>query len=78
MYSHFKVRCHHITGKYRSSAHRDFNIKVKLNHKIFIASHNLKNHDSNLIMQEIGKFNLEINVLPNGLEKYTSLTSIIS
>ena len=28
-----KVRDHcHITGKYRDSAHRDCNIKVKLNH----------------------------------------------
>ena len=25
---------HHITGKYRVSAQRDFNIYVKLNHKI--------------------------------------------
>ena len=32
--------------------------------------HNLKNYDSNLIMQEPGKFNLKLNVIPNGLEKY--------
>ena len=25
-------------------------------------------------MQELGKFNLKINVIPNGLEKYTSFT----
>ena len=25
-------------------------------------------------MQELGKFNLKINLIPNGLEKYTSLT----
>ena len=30
-----KVRDHcHITGKYGSSAHRDCNINVKLNHKV--------------------------------------------
>ena len=30
-----KVRDHcHITGKYRDSAHRDYNINLKLNHKI--------------------------------------------
>ena len=30
-----KVRDHfHITGKYRSSAHRDFNINLKINQKI--------------------------------------------
>ena len=25
-------------------------------------------------MQELGKFNLKINVIPNGLEKYVSFT----
>ena len=56
-----KVRDHcHITEKYRSSARRNCNINVKLN------------YDSHLIMQELGKFNLKINVIPNGLEKYMS------
>ena len=64
----------HITGKYRGSAHRDCNINVKLNHKIPVVFHNLKNYDSHLIMQELGKFNLKINVIPNGLEKYMSFS----
>ena len=56
-----KVRDHcHITEKYKSSARRNCNINVKLN------------YDSHLIMQELGKFNLKINVIPNGLEKYMS------
>ena len=59
-----KVTDHcHITGKYRSSAHRDCNINRKLNHKIPIVFHNLKNYDSHLIMQELGKFNIKINVI---------------
>ena len=38
-----KVRDHcHVTGKYRSSAHRDCNIKVIINHKILVVFHNLK------------------------------------
>ena len=70
-----KVRDHcHITGKYRGSAHRDCNINVKLNHKIPVVFHNLKNHDSHLIMQELDKFNSKVNVKPNGLEKYTSFS----
>ena len=52
-----------ITGKYRGSAH-------KLSHKIPAVFHNLKNYDSHLIMQELGKFNPKINVVTNGLEKY--------
>ena len=36
--------------------------------------HNLKNYDSHLVMQELGKFNLKISVIPNGLEKYMNFT----
>ena len=56
-----KVRDHcHITGKCRGSAHRDCNIKVKFNHKTPIVFQNLKNYDSHLIMQELGKFDLKM------------------
>ena len=41
----------HITRKYSCSAHKDFNISVKLNHKIPVAFHNLKNYDFHLIIQ---------------------------
>ena len=49
----------HITGIYRGSAHKDFNINLTLNHKIHILFHNLKNYDSHLVMQELRKFNLK-------------------
>ena len=39
-----------------------------------IVFHNLKKYDSRLIMQELGKFNLKINVMPNGLEKHMNFT----
>ena len=32
--------------------------------------HNLRGYDSHLIMQEIGKFNKDINIIPNNMEKY--------
>ena len=66
----------HVTGKYWYSAHRGCNIKVRLNYKIPIVFHNLKSYDSHRIMQELGKFNFEINVTPNGLEKYMSFNII--
>ena len=70
-----KIRDHcHVTGKYRGSAYRYYNINLKLNHKIHVVFHNSKMYDSHLIMQELRKFNLEINVIPNGLEKYMSFT----
>ena len=62
----------HITGKYRGSAHRDCNINAKLNHKIPVVFCSLKNYDSHIIMQELGKFNLEINLIPNGFKKFMS------
>ena len=69
-------RCH-ITRKHRGYAHRDYNINLQLNHKIPVLFHNIKNSDSHLIMQELNKFNLKINVTPNGLEKYMTLLSVI-
>ena len=70
-----KVTDHyHITGRYRSSAQRDCNINPKLNYKVRIVLHNLKNYDWHLIMQELEKFNIKISVILNGLEKYMSLT----
>ena len=51
-----KVRDHcHITEKYRESVHRDWNINLKLNHKIPVMLHNLKKSDSHLILQKLGK-----------------------
>ena len=70
-----KVRDHcHISRKYRESAYSDFNINLKLNHKIIVVFDNLIYYDSHLIIQELSKFNLKINVLPNGLEKCMGFT----
>ena len=64
--SDVKVRDHcHISIKYRGFAHTGSNISLKLNHKIAIVFHNLKNHDSTLIMQELGRSNLQVSVTPS-------------
>ena len=55
-------------------AQGDCNINLKLNHKIPVVFHNIKKCDSHFIMQELGKFDLKINVIPNELEKYRSFT----
>ena len=66
-----KVRDHcHITGKYRGSAHWDCNINFQLTKKIPVIFHNLKGYDSHLIFSELHKFNLKVDVIPNGLEKH--------
>ena len=64
-----KIHCH-IFRKYRSSAYRDCNTNVKLNHKIPIVFQNLKNYDSHLLIYELGKFYFKINIISNRLEKY--------
>ena len=60
----------HITRKYRVSAHWSCNINLKLSRKIPAIFHNIKGYDSHLIIKEISKFDVEVSVIPNGLEKY--------
>ena len=63
-----KVRDHcYVTEKYGGSAHRDCNIK-----KFLLYFTSPPKIDPHLVMQKLGKFNLKINVIPNGLEKYMS------
>ena len=50
------------------------NVYVKLYHKIPAVFHNLKNYDSHLIMQELEKFNFEINFIPNKLVTYMNFS----
>ena len=70
-----KVRDHcHITGKYRGSCHWSCNINLKVSKKLPVIFHNLKGYDSHLIFKELSKFNCNIDVIPNGLEKYMSFT----
>ena len=77
-----RVRDHcHITGKFRGSAHRDCNLKLRIKPediKIPVIFHNLRGYDSHFIMQQIGeiakkhggKQDLNINAIPNNMEKY--------
>ena len=66
-----KVRDHcHIAGKYRGAVHWNCNINLKVSKKTFVKFHNLRGYDSHLIFKELNKLNCNINVIPNGLEKY--------
>ena len=70
-----KVRDHdHVTLKYRGSAHWSCNINRKLANKVPVIFHNIKGYDGHLIMHEIGKFDVKISVIPNGLKKYMAFT----
>ena len=66
-----KVRDHfHVTGKFRGAAHQNCNINFQLTKKVPVIFHNLRGYDSHLIFKELDKFDVEIDVIPNGLEKY--------
>ena len=70
-----KLRYHcHITRKYRGAAHWSCNVNLKLTEKVFIIFHDLKGYDSHSFMNVIGKFNVKVDVIPNGLEKYMAFT----
>ena len=60
----------HISGKFRGAAHWDCNINFQLTKKVPVIFHNLRGYDSHLIFNELDKFDVKINVIPNGLEKY--------
>ena len=57
----------HTTRKYEGSAQRDCNVKVKLNDKIRVASHYLKNYDSRFITQKLAKIDCKIYIITNRL-----------
>ena len=60
----------HVTGKYTGTAHTDCNLSYRLTNKSYVTFQNLRGYEVHLIMQEIGKFNTDINVIPNNMEKY--------
>ena len=69
-----KVRDHcHINGKFRVAVYWDCNINFQLTKKVPVILHNLRDYDSHLIFNELDKFDVEITVIPNGLEKYMPL-----
>ena len=56
------------------SVNKDCNINLRLIKKIPVIFYNLKGYESHLVMQEIGKFYVKTDVIPNGLEKYIGFT----
>ena len=66
-----KVRDHyHIIGKFRGAAHFICNANFKISKKVPVVFHNLKGYDGHLIMKELSNFDVKIDVIPCGLEKY--------
>ena len=66
-----KVRYHcHRNGKFRGAAHWSYNVNLQLTKIVSLIFHNLRGYDSHLNFRELNKFDIKIEVVPNGLEKY--------
>ena len=59
----------HVNGKFRGAAHWGCSINLQLTKKIPVIFHNLRGYNSHLIFCQLNKFNVKIDVIPNGLEK---------
>ena len=66
-----KVRDHcHVTGNFRGAAHWSCNINLQFTKKAPIIFQDLRSYDSHSIFCELNKFDVKINVISSGLEKY--------
>ena len=69
-----KVRYHcHITGRFKGAVHNKCNINLRLTRKLPIIFHNLQGYDGHLIFKELNNFNVDIDVIPKGIDKYMSI-----
>ena len=72
-----KVRDHcHITGKYRGTAHKECNSKIRIPRKLPVIFHNLQGYDGHIIFREIYnlKDTIDIYPIPKSTEKYMAFS----
>ena len=70
-----KVRDHcHVTGKFKGAAHNKCNLKLRITRKLPMIFHNLQGYDGHTIFKELNNFDVDIVVIPKGIDKYISIT----
>ena len=63
-----------VTCKFRGSPHGKCNKVLGIPKKLPIIFHNLQGYDGNLIFKELNNINVDIQVIPKGINKYMSNT----
>ena len=69
-----KVRDHcHVTGRFRGAAHNISKINLRLPRKQPIIFYDLQRFDEHIIFKELNIFNVDIDLIPEGIDKYMSI-----
>ena len=63
----------HVIGKFRGAAYNKCNINLRLPRKLPIFFHNLQGHDGHIIFKELNNFDVDIDVIPKGIDKNMSI-----
>ena len=63
----------HDTGKFRGTAHNKCNINLRISRKLPTSFHNLQGYDGHIICKELNNFDVDIDVIPKGIDKYMSI-----
>ena len=69
-----KVRDHgHVTGKFIGAAHNKCNLKLRIPKELPNFFHNLQGYDGRIIFKELNNFDVDVAVIPKGIDKYMSI-----
>ena len=69
-----KVKDHYlVTGKFRGAAHNKCNLKLRIPRELPIIFHNLQGYEGNIIFKGLNNFDVDIAVIPKGIDKYMSI-----
>ena len=60
-------------GRFRSAAHNKCNINLRFPRKLPIVFHILQGYDGHIIFKELNNFDVDIDVIPKGIEKHMSI-----
>ena len=60
-------------GRFRSAAHNKCNINLRFPRKLPIVFHILQGCDGHIIFKELNNFDVDIDVIPKGIDKYMSI-----